>query len=73
MYVPQSKLRLVAFKKINKNIIVPLPAIEERKIHHKMVLRRYRWSCMKDIVIHFVNAWVDAKWTEPLTKSKVAS
>jgi hypothetical protein len=58
VYVPQGKLRLLAFK---ENIIVSLPAIEERKIHHRMVSRRYHWPCMKEIVIHFVKAWVDVE------------
>jgi hypothetical protein len=44
-----------------KNIIISLPAIEERKIYHRIVSRRYHWPCMKHIIIHFVNALVDAK------------
>jgi hypothetical protein len=34
-----------------------LPAIEEKNIHHRMVLRRYHWPCMKEVITHFVKFW----------------
>ena len=54
-----------------ENMIVPLAAIEKRKTH-KVVLKRLYWPRIKEDITHFVNAWVDAEWTEPLTKSKAA-
>jgi hypothetical protein len=37
------------------------------------VLKRYYWLCIKEDIIHFVKAWVDAKWTKHLTKNKAIS
>jgi hypothetical protein len=47
VYVPQGKLRLLAFK---ENIIVPLLAIKKRKVHHRMVSRRCHWSYLKEVI-----------------------
>ena len=44
-----------------------LLAKEEEWNHHRVVLKRYHWLCMKQDIAHIVKAWVDAKWTEPLT------
>jgi hypothetical protein len=42
-------------------MIVSLPAIEEKNIHHRMVSIRYHWPCMMEVITHFVMAWVDAE------------
>ena len=59
VYMPQGKLRLLAFKEKYHSLIAGLRG--EKKIHHRMVSRRYHWPCMKEIVIHFVKASVDAE------------
>jgi hypothetical protein len=57
--VPQRKLRLLVSK---KDIIVPFRAIEEKeRSHYKVTLRRYYWPCIKEVITHFVKAWVDAE------------
>ena len=56
VYVLQGKLRLSFFKEEYDSPIADHKG--ERTHHHRMVSRRYHWRCIKEDIVHFVNAWM---------------
>ena len=69
--VPHGKLRLVAFKEKYDSPIAGHRG--GKNIHHRMVLRRYDWPCMKEDITHFVNVLVRCRVNQTSYQSKAAS